>query len=187
MGSSCHCGDPQAAADSAGDRDWFYCYVFVGLCAATCTLGFTRAFSFFVFYSRAGSRLHERMLSGVLQATMAFFCANPSGRILNKFSSDQGQIDEMLPVMLFDFMQSASICIGAVILVVGAMPFMLVWLVPITWAFVAVRKRFLVTTRELKRLDAISKSPLFAEVLLHCVLQLDALPDDLCMCCHVVL
>ena len=94
----------------AGDRDWFYCYVFIGLCAAPCTLGFTRAFSFFVFSSRAGSRLHQRMLSGVLQAPMAFFCANPSGRILNKFSSDQGQIDEMLPVMLFDFMQSMTRC-----------------------------------------------------------------------------
>eukprot|EP00937_MAST-01D_sp_MAST-1D-sp2_P004845 g4845.t1 len=66
---------------------------------------------------------------------MAFFHANPSGRILNKFSADQGQIDELLPTVLFDFLQSAAIVLGAVVLVLAAIPWLLLLLVPVLWLF----------------------------------------------------
>jgi ABC-type multidrug transport system fused ATPase/permease subunit len=34
----------------------------------------------------------------VLLSPMSFFNSNPQGRILNRFSNDQGSVDELLPV-----------------------------------------------------------------------------------------
>lgn len=48
-----------------------------------------------------------------------------SGRILNKFSSDQGQVDELLPITFFDFIQSLFLCFGAVLLACIAVPWLI--------------------------------------------------------------
>jgi ABC-type multidrug transport system fused ATPase/permease subunit len=39
--------------------------------------------------------LHQQQ---VLLSPMSFFSSNPQGRILNRFSNDQGSVDELLPV-----------------------------------------------------------------------------------------
>lgn len=36
---------------------------------------------------------------------MSFFHANPSGRILNRFSKDMGAVDELLPQAMIDCFQ----------------------------------------------------------------------------------
>lgn len=54
---------------------------------------------------RSSIRLHNKMFSDILHATMRFFDTNPSGRILNRFSKDMGVIDEILPRMYLDSIQ----------------------------------------------------------------------------------
>jgi ABC-type multidrug transport system fused ATPase/permease subunit len=41
---------------------------------------------------------HDKMFDRVLRATSLFFEQNPSGRILNRFSSDMDNMDLMLPI-----------------------------------------------------------------------------------------
>lgn len=42
---------------------------------------------------RAAKRLHDSMLNSVLRAPMIFFHTNPTGRIINRFAKDLGDID----------------------------------------------------------------------------------------------
>lgn len=42
---------------------------------------------------RAAKRLHDSMLHAILRAPMVFFHTNPTGRIINRFSRDVGDID----------------------------------------------------------------------------------------------
>ena len=42
------------------------------------------------------------MYRGVTRATMYFFGTNPTGRILNRFAKDVGQVDEKLPSVAID-------------------------------------------------------------------------------------
>lgn len=45
------------------------------------------------------------MFESVIKAAMSFFHQNTSGRILNRFSKDLGQVDELLPAAFIDTMQ----------------------------------------------------------------------------------
>lgn len=53
----------------------------------------------------------------VLRAPLSFFHTNPTGRVLNRFSRDQGAVDELLPQCLFDSIQALMMVLGSFILV----------------------------------------------------------------------
>ena len=65
---------------------------FACLAVATVVLAFSRATVFFLAALRASSGLHSRMLDSVVKAPMSWFHSNPEGRVLNRFSADQGQV-----------------------------------------------------------------------------------------------
>ena len=48
----------------------------------------------------SGRILHSSMLLNVLKSPMSFFETNPSGRIINRFSTDIFIIDEVIPMVL---------------------------------------------------------------------------------------
>lgn len=55
----------------------------------------------------ASINLHDKLFRGITRAQMIFFNNNPSGRILNRFSKDIGNIDSFLPSIMID-----SICVS---------------------------------------------------------------------------
>ncbi|XP_060808875.1 probable multidrug resistance-associated protein lethal(2)03659 [Amyelois transitella] len=114
-----------------------------------------------VFYNtciRASVSLHDAMFRGVTNAPMWFFHHNPSGRILNRFSKDMGQIDTLLPMALVD-------CLGFFLEVVSILIVVCLvnWWLLLPTAMVAgllflLRNLFLSASRELKRIEAIARS-----------------------------
>jgi ATP-binding cassette subfamily C (CFTR/MRP) protein 4 len=60
-----------------------------------------RSITFTQSCMRVSVNLHDKMFSSIVSATMNFFHSNSSGRILNRFSKDIGNIDEVLPEVLF--------------------------------------------------------------------------------------
>ena len=91
-----------------------------------------RAVLFFAVSIRAASQLHDNMLKAVLAAPMSYFSAHPLGRMLNRFSSDQGQLDETLPPIFFDAIQCASMVLGTVVMVCVAIPWICIAMLPLT-------------------------------------------------------
>lgn len=61
-----------------------------------------RTFHFFAVCLRASVKLHEILFKGITGASMFFYNKNASGRILNRFSKDIGNVDTMLPQCLLD-------------------------------------------------------------------------------------
>ncbi|XP_075988681.1 putative multidrug resistance-associated protein lethal(2)03659 [Anticarsia gemmatalis] len=114
-----------------------------------------------VFYNtciNASVALHDHMFRGVTSAPMWFFHHNPSGRILNRFSKDMGQVDTLLPVALVD-------CLGFFLEVIAILVVVCLvnWWLLLPTGVVAVllfllRDLFLDTSRELKRIEAIARS-----------------------------
>ena len=110
----------------------------------------------------ASRKLHERMAHAIFRSPMSFFETNPLGRILNRFSSDVYKVDEVLARtfnMLFQNTTRAAITLG---LITGSTPWFALLIPPIGALYVYIQRYYLRTSRELKRLDSISKSPIFA-------------------------
>ena len=90
---------------------------------------------------------------------MAFFTANPLGRIVNRFSADQGQVDTLLPIAVFDTLEKGAMALGSVTLGCIAIPWLLLMVPPLCWYLVNIRQFATRSLRELKRLDGTSRSP----------------------------
>ncbi|PNF34508.1 hypothetical protein B7P43_G10749 [Cryptotermes secundus] len=139
-------------------------YVYIGLIVSIIFLIILRVICFFTMCTRASVKLHDSMFSSITHATMAFFSHNPSGRILNRFTNDMGTVDESLPLTLLDCVQ-IGLSLLAVVIVVSVVN---VWLlIPTTFMFImfyALRQYYLSTSRSLKRLEAITRSPVFSHL-----------------------
>lgn len=102
---------------------------------------------------------------------MRFFNINPSGRILNRFAKDLGVIDELLPRVMLDAIQTNLNMIGAILLTAMVNPIFLVPISCIAIVFMIARNVYLRTSKNLKRLEGISRSPVFT----HLSVSLDGL------------
>lgn len=106
---------------------------------------------------KASRNLHNTMFNGVTRARMYFFHTNPSGRILNRFSKDMGQVDEMLPAVMIDVIQ-IFLQLGGIIIVIAVVnyyfiiPTLIVGLI-----FYYLRDYYLTSSRNIKRIEATSK------------------------------
>ncbi|CAK0732404.1 hypothetical protein CVIRNUC_000127 [Coccomyxa viridis] len=144
------------------DAKWlggFSCFI-----VAVMALGAARSFTFFWASYSAATRLHNAVLGRVLRAPLAFFHANSAGRILNRFSKDQGVTDDQLPLTFFDALQSSFMVAGSLILVCLVVPWIIPAFVPFIILFFFIRRRYLRASREVKRSDATSRSPLYTRL-----------------------
>lgn len=106
---------------------------------------------------KASRYLHNLMYQGVTHATMYFFNTNPSGRILNRFSKDMGQVDEILPAVMMDVIQISLSLFGIVAVVSIVNYYLLIPTVIIGIIFYYLRNYYLMTSRNLKRMEATSE------------------------------
>lgn len=77
--------------------------IFYSVLMAVATYIFVhRTFAFYALCLRATTNLHDQVFRGISRATMFFYNTNPTGRILNRFAKDIGNIDVLLPPALMD-------------------------------------------------------------------------------------
>ena len=93
---------------------------------------------------------------------MSFFDTTPAGRILNRFSKDIDVLESAIPQSLKSFLMTASGVVQVIIVVSIATPFFLVLLIPIAIFFIFLQRFYIPTSRQLKRLEATTRSPVIA-------------------------
>ncbi|KAG4106141.1 P-loop containing nucleoside triphosphate hydrolase protein [Neocallimastix lanati (nom. inval.)] len=124
----------------------------------------TLFYSIFMAYTgiKAASRIHRDAISRVIMAPISFFDTTPLGRIINRFSKDQDSLDGMLFVSMQMFFTSLGTTISTLCLMLYAAPIFGVALVPLLILYYFVQQFYRSTSRELKRIDSITRSPLYA-------------------------
>ncbi|KAF9091354.1 hypothetical protein BGX23_005238 [Mortierella sp. AD031] len=110
----------------------------------------------------ASRSIHRRLLSQILNSPVRFFDTTPLGRIMNRFTKDMGTIDEdVAPIssnLMFDFLGTLTV----VIVITVITPKFLFPAFLITILFVIMANLYLRSSRELKRVESITKSPIFS-------------------------
>ncbi|TPX36897.1 hypothetical protein SeMB42_g06983 [Synchytrium endobioticum] len=131
--------------------------VYAALVFVQIVLSHARAIGFFLVSLRSTRAIFKVMLNKTLKAPTSFFQLNPHGRIMNRFAKDLGLSDEQLP-------QSAFIMAGVLVLSVCIIPYVLIIIPPLIISFIYLSKWYLACSRPVKRLESISRSPVYSAV-----------------------
>ena len=91
---------------------------------------------------------------------MSFFDTSPLGRIVNRFSKDMDDVDNVLQNLLKDLLKHTFIMLGVIFILVFVYPLILVPVLILSVLFLFIRLAYLRTGRQLKRLMAINRSPM---------------------------
>ena len=110
----------------------------------------------------ASRKLHERMAYAIFRSPMSFFETTPSGRILNRFSSDIYRVDEVLSRTFNMLFVNSARAFYTLILIAASTPLFVALIIPLAAIYLYIQRYYLRTSRELKRLDSISRSPIYA-------------------------
>ena len=117
---------------------------------------------FFIRLAIAAKFIHEDLLKGVLQSPMHFFDTHPLGRIINRFSSDMDTFEQLVPWQISDAIWCFTEFIVTLIMISYALPIFLAVVLPLVLFFFIVQRIYIVTSRQIKRLYSVSKSPIFS-------------------------
>jgi len=141
---------------------WYYLriYVLINVAVSLFALGremYVRAKSW-----KAAEVLYRELVSGVLYSPMSFFDSTPLGRILNRFSKDTYVIDEQLPNTVRWYTGSMAKIMGVIVYISIVTPLFILGLIPIAIGYYVAQRYYIKTSRELTRLDSLSRSPIYA-------------------------
>ncbi|KAB2052677.1 hypothetical protein ES319_A12G139200v1 [Gossypium barbadense] len=101
----------------------------------------------------------RQILQSILHAPMSFFDTTPSGRILSRASTDQTNVDIFIP-----FIMGVTIAMYITLLSIFIITCQYAWptiflIIPLGWLNFWYRGYYLASSRELTRLDSITKAP----------------------------
>ncbi|XP_060065903.1 ATP-binding cassette sub-family C member 5-like [Ylistrum balloti] len=113
---------------------------------------------------KASDRLHNRALDNVMKAPMAFFDANPTGRILNRFSRDMDEGDAFLPHSLDLLLYFTSMVLILLTTAAANLPWIVIAFVPVGLFYFGFKKISAESIRQLKRFENVARSPLINHV-----------------------
>lgn len=139
-------------------------YVYSTIIVAVIVLTIIRSVTFYQFCMLASVRMHNTMFARIINGTMRFFNTNCSGRILNRFSKDMGAIDEKLPYVLIDTIQIALNVVAVNIVIASVDTWIMIPTLVIASLFYIYRNIFLRTSRNIKRMEATTRSPVFSHI-----------------------
>lgn len=146
--------------DDSNTRFYLTLYGIVGILASMCIC--VAPFILWTWLVISSARkFHDDMFDAVLRSPLQWFETTPTGRLLNLFSRDVNVIDEVLPRVIHGLIRTVTVVLGVLCVVAYSVPPFLIAIVPLAFAYRAVLRYYLATSRELKRLDSVSKTPIF--------------------------
>ncbi|XP_039702279.1 canalicular multispecific organic anion transporter 2-like isoform X2 [Pteropus medius] len=111
---------------------------------------------------QAARSLHQALLYNMMRSPQSFFDTTPSGRILNRFSKDIYVIDEVLAPSILMLLGCFYNSIATLMVIVANTPLFMVVILPLAVFYLFVQRFYVATSRQLKRLESVSRSPIFS-------------------------
>ncbi|KAG5890605.1 hypothetical protein JTB14_005118 [Gonioctena quinquepunctata] len=112
---------------------------------------------------KAAKTLHNIILANVLRVPCTtFFDVTPLGRIINRFSKDIDTLDNVLPMTLRGWVMCFYSVIGTLVVISCTTPIFTSVIVPIALLYYFIQRFYVATSRQLKRLESVSRSPIYS-------------------------
>ena len=151
--------DPQRDTVDARNH---YMLVYGGMGLAQTVMFYAKELVLFLACAEASRKIHATLLERIMHKPMAFFDTNPTGRIINRFSADVDSVDQMIPFQLDDVLNCLVEVVGIIVLISYSTPLFLVLMAPVSILYWVLQKFYIGSSRQIRRLDSITKSPVFS-------------------------
>lgn len=141
-------------------------YYLSGLAAigiAGCLAALGRDLWLFFGSLTASRHLHKRLVAAVARAKFKFFDVTPLGQLMNRFSKDVEAIDQEIAPTAIGAMSCALSLLVTVVLIAAITPGFLIAAVFIFILFYVLAAFYLRSSRDLKRLESVQRSPIFQQ------------------------
>ncbi|ANB12997.1 ATP-binding cassette glutathione S-conjugate transporter YCF1 [Sugiyamaella lignohabitans] len=112
---------------------------------------------------KAACSIHDKMAKKVLSSPMSFFETTPLGQILNRFTSDVSELDDMISWTLLSFCSMIARLAFAMLIIFFSTPFVLVAAAPLTLLYLYYQRIYLATSRQMKRFSSSARSPMMSQ------------------------
>ncbi|XP_022900245.2 multidrug resistance-associated protein 1 isoform X2 [Onthophagus taurus] len=107
--------------------------------------------------------MHNYILRNVMRAPCpSFFDVTPLGRVLNRFSKDIEILDNELPMTWRGWTTCLFSVIATLFVISFTTPWFVAVIVPIGGIYYFVQRFYVATSRQLKRLESVSRSPIYS-------------------------
>ncbi|KAJ2557112.1 hypothetical protein EV175_001548, partial [Coemansia sp. RSA 1933] len=146
---------------------WLGIYVLIGL-----ALVVWRTIQYYIVYLgsvQASRTLHAQLIQAITRATPRFFDSTPFGRIISRFSRDMQVIDKNTLETIVLWFEDIIAVLGVFAVITAATPVFIVVAISVSLVYARIAYYYLAASRELKRLESNSMSPLlslFGELIL---------------------
>ncbi|KAJ3519361.1 hypothetical protein NM688_g9311 [Phlebia brevispora] len=147
---------------AAQDHPFFYIGIYALITLGGAFVNITGVITQYTGALRASRVLFEKLLSGVVRATMRWHDVTPQGRMLNRFSKDIETVDTSLSGSLQNVNSSLANFAASVITVVVVFPLFIFPATAIGYIYRKLAIGYLNTGRDLRRMESNTRSPIFA-------------------------
>ncbi|RLV99346.1 hypothetical protein DV515_00009898 [Chloebia gouldiae] len=110
----------------------------------------------------AARTLHAALLENKFHTPQSFYDTTPTGRIINRFSKDIYVIDEVIPNTILMFLGTFFTSLSTMIVIIASTPLFAVVIIPLAILYFFVQRFYVATSRQLKRLESVSRSPIYS-------------------------
>ncbi|KAG0203052.1 hypothetical protein BGX28_004548 [Mortierella sp. GBA30] len=143
------------------DRYWILTY-FAWVLSGGIALAFTIFISMVFMARKASKELHTSMVGPLIRSPMSFFDVTSSGKIVNRFAHDMTAVDIDLPLHLLNLTFIALMACNIFAFCIAATYYFAIMIIPIGYLYYLLAGFYLVSSREIKRLDSAARSPMYA-------------------------
>ncbi|OCK81762.1 hypothetical protein K432DRAFT_424668 [Lepidopterella palustris CBS 459.81] len=111
----------------------------------------------------ASRRIHQRLMESVTRAKFRFFDSTPLGQLMNRFSKDIESVDQEIAPVAVGVVHCLASILTIVVLISVITPGFLIAGIFITVLYILIGKFYINSSRDLKRLESVNRSPLYQQ------------------------
>ncbi|KRZ73579.1 Multidrug resistance-associated protein 1, partial [Trichinella papuae] len=110
----------------------------------------------------ASRDIHQSLLNNLLRSPMSFYDVTPLGRILNRIGKDIDVIDDTLPLTARTWIMASLGVLSVLLVILISTPIFAAVIVPIAILYYFLQKIYIRSSRQLKRIESITRSPVYS-------------------------
>nr|GEX66823.1 ABC transporter C family member 3-like [Tanacetum cinerariifolium] len=150
---------PVSASDPAPVEGSTLIIVYVALAAGSAVCILARGLLLATVAYKAATILFHKMHLSIFRSPMSFFDSTPSGRILNRASTDQSAVDMQIPYQVGSFVFAIIQLLGIIAVMSQCAWQVIIVFIPVAGMCIWLQQYYLPSAREMARLGGVCKGP----------------------------